>query len=90
MALKQTITLTSGLEIPDAYIRIDTVNGYKGSLDISVNSYVSQEKFEAGNDYIESKMFTFTPSVADDSENFIRQGYHYLKSLPEFEDATDV
>ena len=38
---------------------------------------------------IEYKQYTFIPSVADGSANFIQQGYEYLKTLPEFADAVD-
>ena len=37
-----------------------------------------------------TKSFEFTPSVAEGSENTIKQAYEYLKTLPEFADAVDV
>ncbi|MBW4083539.1 hypothetical protein [Paenibacillus sp. S150] len=90
MALSQSITLSNGLSVNEAYIRVDTVNGYKGGLDISVNSYVSQAAFTQGQGYIEQSLYHFIPSVEEGSENFIKQGYDYLKTLPEFESAIDV
>lgn len=33
--------------------------------------------------------FEFTPDL-ESSDNFIKQAYEYLKTLPEFSDATDV
>ena len=35
------------------------------------------------------KDYSFTPSVDDASTNFIKQGYLYLKTLPEFSGAED-
>jgi hypothetical protein len=90
MALQKTITLQNGLTAENAYIRIDTVSGYKGSITVSVNSYVSQTAFQEGTAYLEQKFYAFVPSVADGAENFIKQGYVHLKSLPECTDAIDV
>lgn len=90
MALIQTITLQNGLEVQDAYIRIDTVSGSKNRLDISVKSYVSRDSFNSGLGFLEQVTYNFVPSVADGSHNFIKQGYEYLKTLPEYADAVDV
>ena len=89
MALSKNITLQNGLEVEKAYIRIDTVNGYKGLLSISVNSYISQKAFQDGKPYLEQKTYAFTPSVEEEAPNFIKQGYEYLKTLPEFSDCED-
>lgn len=35
------------------------------------------------------KDYSFTPSVDEFSNNFIKQGYLHLKTLPEFVGATD-
>lgn len=89
MALSKNMKLNNGLEICDAYIRIDTISGYKGGLDISVNSYVTQDAFNNGMEYLEQKIYHFVPSVEDNSANFIKQGYEYLKTLPEYISAID-
>lgn len=90
MAISKNIELSSGLKIDDAYIRIDTVNGYKGGITISVNSYISQKAFKCGKNYLDQKFYSFVPNVDNNSENFIKQGYSYLKMLEEYKDATDV
>lgn len=90
MAISKNIILNNGLEVNNAYIRIDTINGYKGGLDISVNFYTSQGAFTSGKGYLEQKMYNFVPSVIDTSANFIKQGYEYLKTLDEYKDAVDV
>lgn len=90
MALQKTITLNNGLVAENAYIRIDTVSGYKGGIEVSVNSYISKTAFASGQGYLEQKIHGFIPNVADDAPNFIKQGYEYLKTLPEFEGAVDA
>jgi len=89
MALNKSIILNNGLIVNNAYIRIDTVKGYKGDLQISVNSYVSKEAFDSGQGYLEQKFYNFVPSVEDTAPNFIRQGYEHLKTLEEYADAVD-
>lgn len=90
MALMKNITLKNDLQVNDAYIRIDTVSGSKDSLNISVNSYVSQDSFNDGKSYLEQNFYTFMPSVEDNAANFIKQGYEHLKTLPEYAGAIDV
>lgn len=89
MAIEKNITLANGLTVNNAYIRIDTVSGYKGGLDISVNSYVSQETFSNGQGYLEQEIVHFIPSVADESSNFIKQGYEYIKTTEKYGGGID-
>lgn len=89
MALQKNIVLQNELLVSNAYIRIDTVSGYKGGLDISINTYTSKPTFENGFGYLEQVIHHFFPSVDDDSPNFIKQGYEYLKTLPEYAEAID-
>lgn len=90
MALQKTIVLGNGLTVENAYIRIDTVSGYKEQITVSVNFYVSQEGFNGGQGYLEQKFYSFVPNVSDTSADFIKQGYEYLKTLEEFAGATDA
>lgn len=90
MALKANITLNIGIPINNTYTRIDTVSGYKGGIDMSVNVYISREAFLNSQGYLEQRRYSFIPSVEVGSENFIKQGYEYLKTLPEFENATNI
>lgn len=89
MALLKTITTNTGIEVQNAYIRVDAVAGYKGGIEASVNFYVSQQAFVDGNGYVQQKIINFVPSVEQGSENFIAQAYGHLKTLPEFADAID-
>jgi hypothetical protein len=90
LALKQRVTLKNDLQVDNAYIRIDTVSGSKDSLNISVNSYVSHDAFIDGKSYLEQNFYTFTPSVDDGAPNYHKQGYLYLKTLSEFQNAVDL
>jgi hypothetical protein len=89
MAL-QIKTSFNGIVVNGAYARIDSISGFKGGIDFSLNFYVSQSEFTDGNGYFKQKMHHFVPSVEDDAPNFIKQGYEYLKTLNEFENAIDV
>lgn len=89
MALSKNINLENGLTVENAYIRIDSLAGNKDLLTITVNSYVSQEAFQDGKPYLEQKLYSFTPSVEEEAPNFIKQGYEYLKTLEEYQDAVD-
>lgn len=57
-----------------------TINIYKDASSKSSNP----------NLIIDSKSFSFTPSIADGADNFIAQAYAHLKTLDEFDGYTDV
>lgn len=77
MALSKTINLQNGLTVE------------KDLLTINVKSYVSQQAFQEGKEYLEQKFYSFIPSVEEGSVSFIEQGYEYLKTLEEYQDAID-
>jgi predicted choloylglycine hydrolase len=67
--------------IKDAYIVVYTVTGNKESAKITVHC--------RGNDIALTRFYEFKPSVEEGSDNFIKQAYEYLKTLPEYANATD-
>ena len=76
-----------------SYWRIDTENGISGGkngLDVMVIGYKDQTEAQQENPY---KMaiynFSFVPDLQSE-DNFIKQAYLYLKTLPEFSAAIDV
>ena len=73
------------VKYPASYAMIESVNGDKTKINLWVAFYADNSKEQT----IEHKQYSFTPSVADGSTNFIQQGYEYLKTLPEFADAVD-
>jgi hypothetical protein len=88
MALKKTYEKTEegfsgSLVCNDAYCKIETISGSKSQIDFNLYIYANDK-------IIATKRYAFTPSVADGSDNFIKQAYLHLKSLPEFAGAVDV
>lgn len=71
--------------IPDVYCRIDVMNGSKERLTIKVDTYKDSSKVIL----IKSESYSFVPDVTEGAENFVKQGYEYLKTLPEFSGAVD-
>jgi len=91
MGLIKNIDLENGLPIvQNSYLRIDTVGGNKTQACIGLKAYASQEAYASGKVCIKQYSETFIPLVDDNSYNFIKQGYEYLKTLDEFKDAVDA
>lgn len=67
--------------IQDCYIVVYSVTGTKESARITVHC--------RGNDIALTRFYEFKPSVEEGSDNFIKQAYNYLKTLPEYADAVD-
>jgi hypothetical protein len=83
MALSLTITTVHGIEIQDAYHRVESVNlTTKDSMRFHVRTYVSLDK-----PFACESVHVATYDI--DGENPIRQAYEHLKMLPEFAGATD-
>jgi len=89
MAISKNINLNNGLEINDAYLRICLLSGNKDNININLCSYLSQEAFQQGKEWLEIKEYNFVPITTDTSSNFIKQGYDYLKTLDEYKDSVD-
>lgn len=87
MALKQTITLIDQFEenvtFPDAYLRIDRLEGGKNEM----TAYLSFYKTPESKRHLVSKTYNFQPNLG--GANFLAQAYGHLKTLPEFFGATD-
>lgn len=71
--------------ITSTYQQITGIQGNKENITLVLSVYKDSTK----NNLLTTKNYTFTPSVIDDSTNFIQQGYDYLKTLDEFKNATD-
>ena len=77
---------TKPLTLTGAYIKILNVEGSKENVKLTVGIYKDSTK----QSLIYTKNYSFVPNVAENSENFIKQGYEYLKTLAEYEGAIDV
>lgn len=82
MALKKTIETIQGLSVNDAYIRIEDVNLNKNEMTFNVKTYVDVDK-----PCLSEEFFKSVYNI--DGNNPIKQGYEYLKTLPEFSGAVD-
>jgi hypothetical protein len=86
MALTKTITLQNNFgdesTFDNAYLRVDRVEGSKALLTAHVGFY---KKDRAS--LLLTSSVSFKPSL--EGGNFIKQAYEYIKTLPEFADATN-
>lgn len=86
MALQKTIvhnvTLAGDIQLI-AHIRIENLDGNKDKM----NAKAVYRKDKADGQIIKHEWWSFVPSLSGD--NFIAQAYDHLKTLPEFEGATD-
>lgn len=64
-----------------AVCKITSISGNKTKLTVKVSHIGDVASFDSS--------YSFEPSVADGAENFIKQAYLYLKTLPEFSGAED-
>lgn len=90
MALRKSIETDMGFVAEDGYIRINSINGDKYNLVIEVYFFYNQAYATDNYAPFNSSRYFFTPDIKDDAKNFYKQGYEYLKTLPEFKDAIDV
>lgn len=90
MGLEMRVTTVHGIILDNAYIRIDEQSGNKQIVNLRVRKYASIEDCLEGRPWIEENVHNFVPSIDEGSDNFIKQGYEYLKELPEFNGAIDV
>ncbi len=76
-------TVQTGIEKAtfSAVCKISSISGNKTKLIVNVSHIGDVASFE--------RFYSFEPSVSEGSENFIKQAYLYLKTLPEFSGAED-
>jgi hypothetical protein len=82
MALQKNIETAQGLNVNNAYIRVEDISLNKDLMHINIKTYVSVEK-----PYLSTGVFSCAYSL--EGQNPFKQAYEYLKTLPEFSGATD-
>lgn len=88
MALKQNVNFENGISLNNAYIKILKLSGNKENIFLEVGVF---KDFNYTDDkYVKKSYYNFKPNVADNSDNFIKQGYEFLKTLEEFKGAMDI
>jgi len=86
MALEKPVTLRNNfgddVTFSQAYIKVNQLTGDKHQIiiDVVIHKLRNQQ-------IVNRKNYFFMPDL--DGKNFITQAYEYLKTLPEFEGATD-
>jgi hypothetical protein len=83
MALTKSIELTTGINVANAYLRVEGVSLTKTNMNFHIREYTEQ-----GMPFFNEEVFNCSYNIEGD--NPIKQAYLYLKTLPEFADATDV
>lgn len=88
MALSHTITksidLVGDISIP-CYIKVEGFNGTKNEILF----HVVFRKNAADGEFVKHTHYQMVPDL-DSPDNFIKQAYGHLKTLPEFAGAADV
>ena len=86
MAISKTIQAVDNFNetIPfeNAYIKIDSVSGGKELMSCFISAYKQSDRSK-----IHSYHSQFVPVL--DGDNFIKQAYKHIKTLPEFVNAVD-
>ena len=84
MAIKQNLSTVSGIEVADAYHRVERVTFVnKANITFAVNAYKDSE-IKA---YITSKFYSCEYDIS--GKNPMAQAYAHLKTLEEFANAVD-
>lgn len=90
MGLVKDFKMNNGMNITSAYFRINAINGDKDNIYFSLVVYVSREVFLEGKEQLGTIYYNFIPDLSDESSNFFKQAYTYLKLIDDFRDANDV
>jgi hypothetical protein len=91
MALQMNTTLNSGVTVENAYFMIQSYSGNREQLRFMAVSFLNRDAAQGNKAPLQyGKEYSCTPDLTDTAKNFIKQGYEYLKTLPEFSGATDV
>ena len=86
MAVSKDITITNGLTIPNAYIKVQSLFGDKNQITYTVAAFV-----DSTDDYVlKTEQFTFKPSENENAERWDKQCYVDLKTRGGYENSIDV
>lgn len=88
MAIQKTVTTKFGLDVQDAYIRVERLSGGKLNMSATFAIYASKAAAENGARELETFEFAFMPNLS--GANFISQAYIELKKQDGFSEARDV
>jgi hypothetical protein len=91
MALSNTLKTDFGITLPDAYCRIEHAEIFKNlRAQITVTFYAVKPVVSEDGEQTEAiKSIVYGFPFALNGDNVFRQGYEFLKTLPEFAEAKD-
>jgi len=89
MAFLVSVELDNGLTVENSYCRINSVNIYKTGVSITMVYYKDRELAVENAPFIKQEQYSFPKETEEESYNF-DLGYLKLKTLPRFENATNV
>lgn len=103
MALQKDFTIGS-LQVPNAYIRVFHVEYFPNELvTIDVKTFANKNdsddklqpicncrRFNVSSSDENFNNYFSIAKISEIDSNIIKQSYNYLKTLPEFENSTDV
>jgi cystathionine beta-lyase family protein involved in aluminum resistance len=86
MAFSKQVTLENNFgeisKFPNAYIKVDKVEATKATCIAYVSTLKNKDE-----QILVTNLYPFVSDLS--GENHLKQAYLYLKTLPEFSDATD-
>lgn len=90
MGLLKTIMFRDSLEIKDAYHRIDITSSADGKCSATINCYTTRDSYLNGDSYLTQKVVSFSLKYGMSVGSDKNQGYNYIKTLEDYQDAIDV
>lgn len=89
MALTKQFATEQGLDLQNAYFRIETIRGDRENFRVGLSIYVSHQARLQGKTPIAQLTYTMpTPNISN--QNLFAQIYTWLKQQPDFNNAQDV
>lgn len=86
MAISMEIETGHGLVVENAYVKIVELSGNKENINLRVDFYLNKISSDSGKAPLKQEIYSFIPTLND---NFIKEGYDYLKTLEEFMNSID-
>jgi hypothetical protein len=80
--IEKKANFTGELVYPNAYWKVEKIMYANSKIEAEVLAYTKKDEM-----YIGRITTSFSPSL--DGDNFVKQTYNHLKTLPEFTGATD-
>lgn len=91
MAIQINFIAPSGVVATEAYVYIGSLTEESGEkITTQIDIYYSKENKDNNQLPIYTDVVSFKPDTTDKANNYRKQGYEYLKTLPNYSGAIDV